>query len=230
MSELISNSNPGNVIYYQLKEGFARQMAEYYRLSGDDENIPHYRLPLCPEEIGQDCRLFSADEMRRLLKTGIQNLIVEPEQVYLWHRTSAHWSSYPMRNDDYNHLLSLFSGQDYWLRYQTQKPFREAWEKELISERGSVEVLIEDSGDQDSAILKIVGQATLFTCLSGNEIECFTRHYQQSSEEADGKRLVKRKNSYRRTWTAYWTFVSNDRGIRKSNSSWGPGCPTRSGC
>ena len=39
MSELISNSNAGNVIYYQIKERFAHQMAEYYRLSGDDEKF-----------------------------------------------------------------------------------------------------------------------------------------------------------------------------------------------
>jgi len=153
--------NPGHVLYYQMEERFARQMAEYYRLSRDEERIPGYGIRLISEFTSQACRLFSAKEMSKLLKAGIQDLVVEPEQIYLWHRTSAHWSSYPMQCDNYTHLLSMFNGQDFWTRYKNQKPFREAWEKELVSERISVDVFYDNSVDQDVTVLSIVGQERL---------------------------------------------------------------------
>ena len=64
-------------------------------------------------------------------------------------------------NDGYDHLLKMFDGSSYTERYQRQKPFRQAWEEELLQPVKTATAAPAESTDLDGTILRMIGQERL---------------------------------------------------------------------
>lgn len=152
-------------IYFAMRKHFADQAAAYYQAKPDevDRWIVSLRIQLFA---GRDerayCRLNTAEDMQALAQAGCRDLVVEPELIYLWHRCGTYSQSYTMTSSDgYGHLLKMFDSTSYSERYQRQKPFRQAWEEELLQSGSTVMAAPVEPTDLDGTILGMIGQERL---------------------------------------------------------------------
>ena len=152
-----------NSIYFGMKKRFADQAAGYYQETKDNNWIPTAGLQLFYSEYCRPyCHLNTASDMQMLLKAGFKNLTVEPEYIFLWHRSATYLQSYPITAaNGFNHLLKMFDGSSYDERYQRQLPFRLAWEEELLQSNTASSPVPSDPVDLDSTILRVIGQERL---------------------------------------------------------------------
>ena len=195
-------------MYFGMKKRFADQAAAFYQAESDgvEQWIVSLAIQLFAGNYNQSfCYFNTAGEMQALVRSGVRDLVVEPEHIYLWHRTATDPQSYPINSKyGYYHLLKMYDGASYAERYQRQKPFRQAWEEELIQPASTPMTAPVEPADLDGTILRMIGQERL--CL---------RAYLETSvgiSPATVSRVVKR-------------LVENGLAAEKTVSE-GPGRPT----
>lgn len=155
----------GESLYFELKKKFTDQAAAYYvgKPSETDRFITSLGVEVFAGcNVKRYCHLNATIDMKALVQAGFRDLVVEPEHIYLWHRTATYSQRYPTDTaNGYDHLLKMFDGKSFQERYMQQKPFRQAWEDELLN-HGMTEIaaLIEPT-DLDGSILRLIGQERL---------------------------------------------------------------------
>ena len=155
----------GESLYCELKKKFADQAAAYY--VGKPGEVDRFITSLGVElfEFGNKrryCDLNAAIDMKALIQAGFRDLVVEPEHIYLWHQTAMYRQLYPMGvAHGYGHLLKMFDGKSFQERYLQQKPFRQAWEEELINPVILDTAVLVEPADIDGSILRLIGQERL---------------------------------------------------------------------
>lgn len=155
----------GESLYCELKKKFADQTAAYYvRNPGEiDRLISSLGVELFAGGSRRKyCHLNAAIDMKALAQAGFRDLVVEPEHIYLWHRTATYSQRYPVSVDHgYDHLLKMFDGRSFQERYMQQKPFRQAWEEELLKSILPETAVVVEPTDLDGSILRLIGQERL---------------------------------------------------------------------
>ena len=155
----------GDSLYCELKKKFADQAAAYYigKPGEVDRCIPSLGVQLFVEGSNRRyCYLNAAIDMKSLVQAGFRDLVVEPEQIYLWHQTAMYRQLYPMGLDHgFDHLLKMFDGKPFQERYIQQKPFRQAWEDELLNPEILDTGALAEPVDIDGSILRLIGQERL---------------------------------------------------------------------
>ena len=88
-------------MYFGMKKRFADQAAAYYQAKSDgvEQWIVSLAIQLFAGNYNQSfCYLNTAGEMQALVRSGVRDLVVEPEHIYLWHRTATDPQSYPINS------------------------------------------------------------------------------------------------------------------------------------
>ena len=87
-------------MYFGMKKRFADQAAAFYQAESDgvEQWIVSLAIQLFAGNYDQSfCYLNTAGEMQALVRSGVRDLVVDPEHIYLWHRTATDPLSYPIQ-------------------------------------------------------------------------------------------------------------------------------------